>query len=283
MLDFYYFMVEGYVKPVGYVHRDFIEAVPWPDCWQLDHQRRLLTLFGQGSFDERTDCVQRTLRLIFEKGNVVGLRGWTGEVFPVYDSSNMHIMDMDRCGVERFGIKTFGVHLTAFTRTENLIRYWVPQRSDTKPIYPGMLDNSVGGALGSSEKPLNGIIREIAEEAGISESYTRANLVQCDVLSYSMSKTSFGKPACQHNNLYAYEMEWPPNLAPKVTDGEVGQFHLMSLESVREHLLRRAFLPTGTMTWIAYLVRHNILNAENEPDLGEICARLHRKHDLFIV
>ena len=37
------------------------------------------------------------------------------------------------------------------------------------------------------------------------------------------------------------------------------------------------------MTWMAYLVRHGVVNAENEEYLVEICARLHRKHDIFVV
>jgi hypothetical protein len=60
-------------------------------------------------------------------------------------------------------------------------------------------------------------------------------------------------------------------------------FNWMTLEEVQEELLRKSFLPTGTMTWIAFLIRHGHLNSSNVPDLDEVCARLHRKHDLFIV
>ena len=34
---------------------------------------------------------------------------------------------------------------------------------------------------------------------------------------------------------------------------------------------------------MAYLIRHGVVNAENEPNFLEICSRLHRKHDLFII
>jgi hypothetical protein len=34
---------------------------------------------------------------------------------------------------------------------------------------------------------------------------------------------------------------------------------------------------------VAHFIRHGIVNAGNEPKIIEVCARLHRKHDLFVV
>jgi hypothetical protein len=59
--------------------------------------------------------------------------------------------------------------------------------------------------------------------------------------------------------------------------------------SIPEEYTRKHAKACGTvfnfraMTYIDHFVRHGIVNAENEAYLAEVCARLHRKHDLFVV
>ena len=190
---------------------------------------------------------------------------------------------MDGCGVDLFGIVNFAVHLLAYVNTKEGIRFWVPRRSKTKMSYPGMLDNTVGGSLSSGERPIGCIVREAAEEGAIPEEYTRKNIISCGTLSYQMSLTDDGRPGCQHQVQYLYEMELTEDIVPKPFDGEVEEFTLKSLDEVRYALMHGEFKLNCGMTWMAYLVRHGIVNAENEPNLVEICSRLHRKHDIFIV
>ena len=149
--------------------------------------------------------------------------------------------------------------------------------------YPGMLDNIVGGSLRSGEKPIDCIVCEAAEEAAIPESYTRENVRACGTLSYQMDRTDDRREGCQHQVQYLYEMELPQDFVPKPFDGEVEEFMLKSLEEVVYALSQGEFKLNCGITWMAYLVRYGIVNAENEPNLMEIYSRLHRKHDIFIV
>lgn len=65
--------------------------------------------------------------------------------FSPYTQAMENMSYMDGCGVDPFGIKSFGVHLTAYDKTEDgSTKYWVPRRAKTKRTYPGMLDNTVG-------------------------------------------------------------------------------------------------------------------------------------------
>ena len=283
MSDFYYFVIEGYDKPFGYVHSSFVREMPWPSCWSLDHEKRLLSLLSPPDFQERTNLMNTTLRSEHVKGNIDALRKWADELFPVYSSTGEHVLDMDGCGVDLFGIVNFAVHLLAYVNTKEGIRFWVPRRSKTKMSYPGMLDNTVGGSLSSGERPIGCIVREAAEEGAIPEEYTRKNIISCGTLSYQMSLTDDGRPGCQHQVQYLYEMELTEDIVPKPFDGEVEEFTLKSLDEVRYALMHGEFKLNCGMTWMAYLVRHGIVNAENEPNLVEICSRLHRKHDIFIV
>ena len=146
-----------------------------------------------------------------------------------------------------------------------------------------MLDNTVGGSLRSGEKAIDCIVREVAEEGAIPEEYTREHVKACGTLSYQMDRTDDGREGCQHQVQYLYEMELPGDIVPRPNDGEVEEFILMSLDEVVAALRRGEFKLNYGMTWMSYLVRHGIINAENEKNLVEICARMNRKHDLFIV
>lgn len=140
-----------------------------------------------------------TLRTEHDNGNIDALRWWANEVLPIYSSTGEHVLDIDGCGVDLFGIINFGVYMIAYVNPENEGRkFWVPRRARTKMIYPGMLDNTVGGSLRSGEKPLECIVREAAEEGAIPESYTRENVRAYGTLSYQMDRTDDGGEGCQH-------------------------------------------------------------------------------------
>lgn len=283
--DFYYFMIAGFAQPVGYVHSTFIDSVgsQLPACWELGYKNKLLTLRGGKSRTERNELMEQTLKTIrneCEKNGSQLLPEPWNETFPIlYGPANERIMDIDRSGLERFGIQGQGVHLTAFSNDGEVTRYWVARRAGTKRIFPGKFDNVAGGALSSGEQPLDGIVREVAEETGISEIYTRKHVRQCDVLTYAATSGT----DIQQQKLYVFEMELKSGVEPKVTDNEVEGFDLMTSDEIRSELLRGAFVPWAAMTWIAFLVRHGYLDSENEPGLGEICRRLHRDLTLFVV
>ena len=133
------------------------------------------------------------------------------------------------------------------------------------------------------ERPIDCIVREAAEEASLPESYTRENVRACGTLSYAIDRTDEGGEGCQFQVQYLYEMEVGEEIMLRPNDGEEEEFRLMGLDEVYHALRHGEFKLNCGMTWMAYLVRHGIVNAENEPDLVEICSRLHRKHDLFIV
>ena len=286
MSEFYYFMIEGYEKPFGYVHSSFVSAMQlleyWTRYWSLDHEGRFLTLlYLLNAFKSRTNVMHTTLRTALADGIV---NHWANELFPIYSSTGGHILDMDGCGVDPFGIVSYAVHMIAYVENKEQGRkFWVPRRAKTKKSYPRMLDNTVGGSLRSGERPIDCIVREAAEEGGFPEEYTRENVRACGTLAYSMDRTDDGKEGCQHQVQYLYEMEVPEGFVPKPCDGEVEEFMLIGIEEVVGALRGGEFKLNCGMTWMSYLVKHGIVNAENEKRLLEICARMHRKHDLFVV
>lgn len=90
-----------------------------------------------------------------------------------------------------------------------------------------------------------------------------------------------GYPAHQPHTQFVFEMEVGPDVALR-PGGEVDRLELMTCEQVRTALQRGNFKLVVRMVWIAHFIRHGFLNAENEPNLPEICARLNRKHNVFM-
>ena len=279
--NFYYFKIQGYDAPFGYLHSSFVASMPWPSEWALNYDEKIVEMTSASSFDERTKIIESTLRQGL--GGAQALGKWCDERFPVVAADGERVMDMDGCGVDAFGVVNFGCHLLAYVKTEEGLKWWVPRRSMTKKTYPGMLDNTIGGSLSAGESPLDCIVREANEEASLPKEETRKRITSCGTLSYQMSQTDDGFPGCQHQVQYLYEMELMPDEILTSNDNEAEDFKLMSFSEVQARLAHGEFKLNCAMTWMACLIRHGIVNAENEPNLIEICARLHRKHDIFIV
>ena len=275
-------MFDGYKAPFGYLHCSFIEAMTWPSCWEINHQKRRLTSIGLKSFEDRTRAIKNTLELAYEEGKIPSMRKRANEALAVYAPDREHVLDMEVLAVDSFGIVASSVHLITYVITAEGRKYWIQRRAKDKPTFPGMLDSTAAGNLISTEEPLDGMVRENEEEAGIPQCYTRANIKACATVSYQMSKCNDGRPGSLPHLQYNYELELPQRIVPFSTDGEVDEFMLLSLDELCDALTRGDFKPNITMTYVAYLVRHEYINISNEQNLAEVCARLNRKHDLFI-
>ncbi|KAK3935389.1 hypothetical protein QBC46DRAFT_222241, partial [Diplogelasinospora grovesii] len=127
------------------------------------------------------------------------------------------------------------------------------------------------------EKPIEGIVRECEEEICLDPEYTRSNIRSCGINSFQLTVTDRLEPGCQHQVQYLYEIELRQDVVPQIGDGEVGQLNLLSLEELQKAMRNGEVKLTCNMTYIAFLIRHGYINAENELDLVEICSRLHRR------
>jgi 8-oxo-dGTP pyrophosphatase MutT (NUDIX family) len=282
MENYHYFLIEGYEKPFGYIHNSIVEQMIWPDYWNIDRAKRFVTLTSASHFVERTNLVKETLRRAHESKQVPVLQKLSNELVPTYSATGEHVLDINGCGEDVFGIINFSVHMIAWVMTKDGPQYLVPRRSMTIS-FPGMLDSSVGGTLASGERPIDCIVRECQEEISLDPAYTRANIKPCGTISYHMCITDRNEPGSQLQVQYLYELVLGQDIVPKIGDGEVGEIHYKTLDQVKESMRRGEFKLNCNMTWLAFMIRHGHLNAENEPDLVEICSRIHRKHDLFVV
>lgn len=92
------------------------------------------------------------------------LRGWRNELMDVTASGEC-LGIIERAAMRPLGLLTRAVHLNAWTPDGRL---WVARRALSKSTDPGMWDTLVGGLVSTQEDLEHALLRECAEEAGLS-------------------------------------------------------------------------------------------------------------------
>jgi 8-oxo-dGTP pyrophosphatase MutT (NUDIX family) len=193
------------------------------------------------------------------------------------------MFDIERSASSLFGVVTYGVHMTAYTKApleKHGIKIWVPRRAKSKSTYGGMLDNTVAGGIASGEEPFESLVREADEEASLPEKLVRETVKDCGTITYvhirearAGGESGLIQPECQ----YVYDLELPGDVVPKPNDTEVECFYLWNVEEVQAAMGRWEFKPNCALLMLDFFIRWGILNEENEPNYQEIKRRLHRE------
>ena len=181
-------------------------------------------------------------------------KGWRNELYSVYSPNGELYLEMERSGAALFGVVQYGVHLTAFVRSDNGgVKIWTPRRTPTKSTYPGMLDNTVAGGITSGMTAFETLIKESAEEASFPDSLIREKARSVGIVSYAMvrdhragGETGLLMPEVQ----YVYDMEVGEHVVPKPGDDEVQDFQLLTVEEVASELGAGMFKPNCAVVLI---------------------------------
>lgn len=247
------------------------------------HQGQSVSLVSSlDSFDKRNNAMAWVVDYWRQNKTFAVLEGWRDERYVVYNPTSTPYLLVERAASCLFGIVTYGIHITGYVpaHADQPLQIWVPRRSQTKPTYPGMLDNTVAGGLGYPHGVLDTAIKECQEEAGLNEDYVAARLEPVGVISYMFqASTDLSSEAAvfQPEVEYLYEIQLDSTVVPTPIDGEVASFELMSLEKV-DHCLRQGlFKYNCSLVIIDFMMRHSLLNPEDEAAYLEISQRIHRK------
>ena len=268
--------------PCGYLLNWVVKQMPWNEKWLIDHEKKTVTPNldkSQGGYTHSLKkLIEETLLHAKAKESFKVLKGWRNELYPVTGLSSK--ISMERAGSALFGINSYGVHMTAYTKDEGVLKIWVPRRQAHKSTYGGMLDNTVAGGISFGETAIDSLVREAQEEASFSERLVRQHAKLCGTVSYFMVRDERAggepgllQPECQ----FVYDLELGPDVVPIPNDDEVENFQLWSVEEVQKAIAEDQFKPNCAMVLLDFFVRHGILTPENEKDYVEIVSRLHRK------
>jgi isopentenyldiphosphate isomerase len=227
-----------------------------------------------------------------ETGHFKVLDKWRSELYPVYGPGGELIFTMERSASPLFGVVTYAVHMTAYTKSISPItstdefNFWVPRRSATKQTWPSFLDNTVAGGMAAGESPFECIVRECLEEASLPSSLVAPNIKAAGCVSYFTfrdARAGGETGLLQPEIMYIYDLDLTgkkgedgEDVVCKPNDEEVEGFEFLDQEEVKKRLARSEFKPDVGLVMLDFFIRHGLITRESEKDFVEICSRLHR-------
>lgn len=141
------------------------------------------------------------------------LRGWRNELMDVLTADEC-LGAIERAAMRPLGLLTRAVHLNAWTPDG---RIWVARRALSKSTDPGMWDTLVGGLVSAQEGLELALVRECAEEAGL----TPASLATRTPLRTILRMHHRLPEGYQVEDLLTSTCVLPADTRPENQDGEV--------------------------------------------------------------
>jgi 8-oxo-dGTP pyrophosphatase MutT (NUDIX family) len=201
------------------------------------------------------------------------IRAWRDETFPIFDPATLRpLAHTERAAARFWGTLTLGAHATGFVRdTAGAISHlWIATRSPHKATDPGRQDNLVGGGVGAGQTPREALVREGFEEAGL-EAAQMAHAVSAGVLRLHRDIPE----GFQHEWLYAFDLELPPDVRPRNRDGEVAGFSLMPVAQAAELATGAAMTVDAALVTLDFLLRRGLVAADEVACNALAALRVH--------
>jgi 8-oxo-dGTP pyrophosphatase MutT (NUDIX family) len=160
-----------------------------------------------------------------EQGLIVA---WRDEPFPILDpTTGARLGTMERAAARFWGTLTLGAHANGYVADASGLptHLWIAQRSLTKATDPGKHDNLIGGGVPDGQTPLQTLLREGWEEAGLQPEQMRG------VIAGSVLRLQRDIPeGLQHEWLHVFDLQLPHGLEPDNQDGEVAGFACLPMD-----------------------------------------------------
>ena len=259
-----------------------VKRIPWTSDFKIDEDKRIVELQDPSGGQETSAICDaafaKIVDTIVEQDLFEVVHGQHSELFQI--PSARYPVKIERFATSLFGIVSRGAHLTAYTRSSQGMKIWVPRRNPNMKSYPNKLDTTVAGGVRADESPFEAIIHEADEEATLPAQLLRRDVRSCGALTY-ISTT--GDADIGENDLvipdivYVYDIELNEDVVPKPKDDEVKEFYFMTVDEVKEALATGEFKTNCAVVMLDFFIRHGIITAENDENFVEIYQRMHRK------
>ncbi len=218
----------------------------WPDIFKRDANGVRIAENLTGA-DARSAAIDGVVNALHEEGMIAGWRNERYAVVTAFEAPPL--FHIERAAARFFGTTTHAAHMNGYCGTGASCEMWLARRAATKPIDPGMLDNLVGGGMSAGVPPLQTIIREAWEEAGIP-----AELAGKAIRAGEVRVLRVVPEGVQSETIFVFELELVREFRPKNMDGEVAEFQRVPLAQVEEMLGSRMTLDASLVA-LEFLAR----------------------------
>ena len=252
------FVVEG--RAVGSVDRAHLQALAaWPQWVRV----------GSAEVELIADDREAALATINASLHRAGLvRAWRDEFFALSDpETGQRLAGMERAACRFWGTLTLGAHANGYVANAQgrPTHLWIARRSLSKATDPGLLDNLIGGGVADGQTPLEALVREAWEEAGLSPAQIES-AQQGPVLRLHRDVAE----GLQLEDLHTFDVALSPGLQPVNQDGEVAGFECLPVQQALAEAAGSGMTVDAALVTLDFALRHRLL----EPAISDLLSQL---------
>ena len=262
------FQVDG--QPVGSVAVAHLEALrAWPDVLQVSDEDVHLRA------DARTR--ESALARVHEALRAQGLiRAWRDEAFPLYGADGRQVLvRIERAAARFWGALTRGAHANGYVADAGgrPTHLWIATRAADKATDPGLRDNLVGGGVPLGQTPLQTLVREGWEEAGLTP-----ELMQRAVPGRILRIDRDAAEGRMLEHVHVFDLALPADVVPVNQDGEVAAIDCLPVAEAAALAAGDAMTVDAALVTLDFLLRHRLLPPHEHAVLTARAAALWVSH-----
>jgi 8-oxo-dGTP pyrophosphatase MutT (NUDIX family) len=204
--------------------------IEWPGVFKRD-ARGVHLVESLSTPAERTSVVGEVIDVLHREGTITGWRNERYAVVTAFDAPPL--FHIERAAARFLGTTAYAAHANGFCGRGTAREMWLARRAASKSIDPGLLDNLVGGGMCAGVPPLETLVREAWEEAGVPAALARtaAAIGTLDLLREVPE-------GVQSEVIFVFNLELPRDFEPYNQDGEVAEFQRVPMAEVQRMLGR---------------------------------------------
>ena len=190
---------------------------------------------------------------------------WRDEPFAIFDpASGTRLGTMERAAARFWGTLTLGAHANGYVADAmgRPTHLWIAQRAFTKATDPGKHDNLIGGGVPDGQSPLQTLVREGWEEAGL----LPAQLHTATAGSVLRLQRDVAE-GLQHEWLYVFDLPLPADARPHNQDGEVAGFDCLPLAQALQLAAGDTMTVDAALVTLDFALRRALLPAAQRQGL----------------
>ena len=184
------------------------------------------------------------------------IKAWRDEIYGVPCLSTGAVLArIERASSRFWGTLTFGAHATGYVADANgrPTHLWIAQRAHNKATDPGRFDNLIGGGVAFGQTPLEALVREGWEEAGLSPTQMQAaRLGRVIRLEREIPE------GYQNERLHAFDLPLPRGVVPLNQDGEVADFELLPVHEALALAATARMTVDAALVTLDFALRHSL-------------------------